>query len=335
MNQQQPINQNNQAPQNQQTTEPLDQGINQIFQVCRRLTKTSFFQSFILGIIILAGIVVGIETNVTITQRYGAVIDIISTLILLVFVIEAILKILAEGHRPWNYFTDAWNLFDFSIVVLSLAEPLLTIDTSFIAILRLARILRVLRLITAIPDLRLLVSTLLRSVSSIAYVGLFLLLLFYMFGTMGVFLFRDNDPRHFSDLGTSMLSLYRVVTLEDWTDIMYINLYGCDLYGYDGIEHLCTQPTPQPMISIIYFVVFVTFGTMIILNLFIGVIMTSMDQAKDERDMNDIIDRKLLESMTIQDDIHLIQDQLEKISIELNLVVSRIEKETLIRENGK
>jgi voltage-gated sodium channel len=78
-----------------------------------------------------------------------------------------------------------------------------------------------------------------------------------------------------------MLSLFRVVTLEDWTDIMYINMYGCDNYGYDNIKNLCNKPDASPLGAAMFFVSFVLLGTMIILNLFVGVIMTGMDEAKE------------------------------------------------------
>ncbi|MDG1477472.1 MAG: ion transporter, partial [Vicingaceae bacterium] len=97
----------------------------------------------------------------------------------------------------------------------------------------------------------------------------------------------DNDPIHYSDLQTSMLSLFRVVTLEDWTDIMYINMFGCENYGYDGNMDLCLNSTPQSALSITYFVSFVLIGTMIFLNLFIGVIMEGMDEAKAEMQLLD------------------------------------------------
>jgi voltage-gated sodium channel len=77
-----------------------------------------------------------------------------------------------------------------------------------------------------------------------------------------------------------MLSLFRVVTLEDWTDIMYINMYGCDQYGYSDTSELCITPSASPLGAALFFVSFVLLGTMIILNLFIGVIMTGMEEAK-------------------------------------------------------
>jgi len=119
------------------------------------------------------------------------------------------------------------------------------------------------------------------------YVSILLLLLFYIYAVAGVFFFGDNDPIHYSDLQTSMLSLFRVVTLEDWTDIMYINMFGCENYGYDGNMDLCLNSTPQSALSITYFVSFVLIGTMIFLNLFIGVIMEGMDEAKADMQLLD------------------------------------------------
>ena len=104
------------------------------------------------------------------------------------------------------------------------------------------------------------------------YVCLLLTLLFYIYGTMAVFLYSENDPVHFKDLQTSMLSLFRVATLEDWTDIMYINMYGSDNYGYEiNVARILTIP-PR---SSDFFSSFVFIGTMVVPNLVIGVIMNS------------------------------------------------------------
>ncbi|MEO0404757.1 MAG: ion transporter, partial [Bacteroidota bacterium] len=153
---------------------------------------------------------------------------------------------------------------------------------SSVAILRLLRLLRVLKLIKALPKLQLLVNSLLKSIPSLGYVSLLLLLLFYIYAVAGVFFFGENDPIHFENLQMSMLSLFRVVTLEDWTDVMYINMFGCENYGYDGNEALCTNSSGNPMLSVAFFVTFVLIGTMIMLNLFIGVIMAAMEESKEE-----------------------------------------------------
>ena len=95
---------------------------------------------------------------------------------------------------------------------------------------RLARLLRVLRLISALPELRLIVETLVRSIPSMANVIALMSIIFYIYAVAGFHLFNDIDPTHWRTLGISLLTLFRIVTLEDWTDIMYISIFGCDTY---------------------------------------------------------------------------------------------------------
>ena len=195
-----------------------------------------------------------------------------------------LIKITAEGKYPQRYFNNAWNIFDFIIVVACLLGPILPIDSSFLPVLRLIRILRVLRLVTAIPKLQILVSCLIKSLPSMFYVSILLALLFYVYGTMGVFLYGENDPIHFRNLQTSVLSLFRIVTLEDWTDIMYINMYVSENYGYSERDLIKWNPdsSDSPVGGALFFVSFVLIGTMIVLNLVIGVIMNSMDESNVE-----------------------------------------------------
>jgi voltage-gated sodium channel len=238
----------------------------------------AWFNHFITAVILLAGVVVGIETYPSMVEAYGEPLHIANWAILAIFIVEIIVKMAAEGSKPWRYFMDSWNVFDFLIVALCL----LPVDVSFVAVLRLARVLRVLKLVTAVPKLQILVGALLKSIPSMFYVSLLLGLLFYLYATTAVFFFGENDPIHFRNLQLSMLSLFRAVTLEDWTDLMYIAMYGCENYGYDGSEALCTASKAQPVFGALFFVSFVLTGTMVILNLFIGVIMNGMEEATAE-----------------------------------------------------
>jgi len=242
------------------------------------IRDTAWFQNFITIAILAAGVVVGFETYPSMVERHGGVLHFLNELILWIFVAEIVVKMGAEGKTFWRYFYDPWNVFDFIIV----AVCFMPFNASFVAVLRLVRLLRVLKLVTAIPKLQVLVGALLKSIPSMFYVSILLFLMFYLYACAAVFLFSENDPVHFSNLQMSFLSLFRVVTLEDWTDVMYIQMYGCADYGYDGMMELCTASVSRPLLGALFFVSFVMLGTMVVLNLFIGVIMNSMDEAQAE-----------------------------------------------------
>lgn len=250
-------------------------------EFCKKVAEAKWFQNSITVAIIIAGVLVGIATYPEFSAKHEDLLELLNKIILWIFVAEVVVKIIAEGKKPWNYFKDGWNVFDFIIV----AAAFMPFGGSSVAVLRLLRLLRVLKLVKALPKLQLLVNALLRSIPSMGYVSILLMLLFYIYAVAAVFFFGENDPIHFGNLQMSMLSLFRVVTLEDWTDVMYINMYGCANYGYDGNMELCTNSSSSPLGAAIFFVSFVLLGTMIILNLFIGVIMNGMDEAREEADM--------------------------------------------------
>ncbi len=247
-----------------------------------RIVGSSIFKNFITSVIILTGIIAGVETDPEFSREHASILSWLNGIVLAIFTVEIALKMIAHGSRPWLFFKDPWNIFDFVIVVASLVP---TDSGQFIVVFRLLRLLRVMRLVRALPALQILVTALLRSIPSMGYIALFLFLLFYVYGIAGVFLFSANDPIHFKDLPNALLSLFRVATLEDWTDVMYIQMKGCAGYEYyagNNYSHLCTKSQAYPIVSPIYFVTFVLMGTMVIMNLFIGVIMTGMEQAHDE-----------------------------------------------------
>ncbi len=251
-------------------------------QTLRGIAEAKWFQNGIILAILAAGVLVGIQTyEVTspAVREMAPTLNVFDQIILWIFVLEIIIKMGAEGRRPWRYFLDPWNIFDFIIV----AVCFLPINAEYAAVLRLLRRLRVLKLVRALPRLQILVGALLKSIPSMGYVSLLLLLLFYVYACAAVSIFGENDPVHFSELPIAMLSLFRVVTGEDWTDIMYIAMYGCDAYGYGGMEALCVKPNAMPVFGALFFSSFMMFGAMIILNLFIGVIMGGIDEADAEQ----------------------------------------------------
>ena len=302
--------------------------VNTVYERCRLIADSRLFQNFVLATIVVAGILVGIQTYGERVSEHESLLNSLDLVILAIFTIEVVVKMLALAPRPLDYFKDSWNVFDFLIVAVALVALLLPdLNAGFVAVLRLVRILRVFKLVKAIPKLQLLVGALLKSIPSMLYVGILLSLLFYIYSTMGVFLFAENDPVHFGDLQTAMLSLFRVVTLEDWTDIMYISIDGCDhpISGYSAAAG-CVDPQGFGVLGAAFFVSFVLIGTMVVLNLFIGVIMTSMDEARLEAEQQHEASQAKLGATSAQLDAPTqeLLNQLDELSGSIELIRSQL-----------
>lgn len=230
------------------------------------------FKGAVLGSIVLGGLIVGLETIPAVHDAVGSLLKFIDRAVIAIFVIEALLKITAAGRRPMRYFGDPWNLFDLSITVVCV----LPLDGRFAQVLRLARVARSLRLIKALPRLRLIVDALLRSLPSFGWIMLLLFLLLYVYSVMGVSLFGANDPERFGTLWASLLTMFGILTLEGWVDIMRDQMSG--IRGPDGAEPPHTSPVAAP----IFFVTFILGGTMVFLNLLVGVIVNSLSESAAE-----------------------------------------------------
>jgi len=250
----------------------------------KQIVAAKPFHHSIVAVILLAGVVAGLETSPEIMARHGGLLLGLDKFILSVFVLEALLKLAAHGRQPWRYFADGWNVFDFLIIVICL----LPVGGPFAAVLRLARALRLLRLVSALPKLQLLVGALLKSLSAMGYVSLLLALLFYIYAVAGIHLFGAHDPKHFGSLPAAFLSLFRLVTLDNWAD-----LFNTQLAHVAGIK------------VTIYFVTLIVFGTMIILNLFIGIIMNSMSEMHAE------IAERESGSATLADELRALEQELK------------------------
>lgn len=251
------------------------------------------FHHFIVAVIVVAGVVAGIETNPAIMEQHGSLLHGLDRIILGIFMIEALLKIAAHGRQPWRYFADGWNVFDFLLIIICL----LPVGGPFAAVLRLARALRLLRLVSALPQLQLLVGALLKSLSAMGYVSLLLGLLFYIYAVAGIHLFGKTDPANFGSLGSALLTLFRIVTLDNWGDIFLI------------------QMNQVPAIKVaIYFVTFIVFGTMIILNLFIGIIMNSMSEMHAEiADRERAHNERETGAATLEDEFKTLEGELKEL----------------------
>jgi len=262
------------------------------------IAEDTRFVNFITFVIVVAGVAVGIGTDKKIARTAGypgGPLDILDQFILWIFFSEVLIKLVAEEMEPLNYFNSGWNCFDFFVVFGSFTPG----GGSLLTMLRLLRLLRVLKLVKSLPQLQVIVTALLMGLNSIGFIAIILFLFFYIFAIIGMILFQKNDPWHFGTLHQAMLTLFRCSTLEDWTDVMYINMYGCDMWFYSDLEGTecvnhwsvdkseggctkCIDPKPQYGLSIVYFVIFIIIGALVLLTLFIGVITTSMEEATND-----------------------------------------------------
>jgi voltage-gated sodium channel len=241
-----------------------------LIEIARKIISSRFFNSLIFSLILLSAVIIGLETYPTFSKKYYDVLSILDKLIIALFTIEIALKIFSYGKKPWVYFSDPWNVFDFIIVAICLIP---SNDTHYFAVFRILRILRVLRMITVVPKLKLIISALLKSIPSMGYIIMLIGILFYVYAIVGVFLFGATDPMHFGDLHHTFVTLFKVLTLEGWTDIMNVHIFG--KFVTENMQIISIWP-------FFYFSSFILIGAMIIMNLFIGVIMNSMEESKKE-----------------------------------------------------
>ena len=224
---------------------------------CQRVVAAKSFEKIIIAFILLSALLVGLETSPDLVANYGNWLQLGNILVISCFAIEAALKLGSVAPRFSMYFHNGWNVFDFSILVFSL----LPISGQYVMVARLLRVLRTLRLISAWPRMRVLVGALIQSLSSIFSILFLFSILAYIYAVMGYFLFSHIDPKHWGSLGLALLSLFKIVTLENWSGLLgYVS--GAQPYAW------------------LYFVSFIVLGTFVIVNLFIAVMLSNMENAE-------------------------------------------------------
>ena len=218
---------------------------------------------FILGVIMFNAVLLGMETSTMITSRIGGLIKILDTLCLIVFIIEIAAKLFA--HRL-KFFRDGWNVFDFIVVGIALMPA-----AEAFSVLRALRVLRVLRVLSAAPSLRKVVEGFLRALPGMGSVFLLVSIIFYIASVMATKLFAADFPEWFGSLGLSAYSLFQIMTLESWSM---------------GIVRPVMEVHPHAWA---FFVPFILVTTFAVVNLVVGLIVNSMQDAHEE-DANDQTD---------------------------------------------
>ena len=225
------------------------------FQIKFQLIRDNkVFEMFVIAIIIFSSLMIGMRTY-DLHSYVENVLWVLDYAVTLFFLTEILIRMAAEP-RFIDFFKKGWNVFDFVIVVVSLI-PL--DDSEYALIARMLRLFRVMRLISFIPELRVLVSALISALPRMGYVALLMFIIFYLYAVIGNLLFGALNPVLWGDLGISLLTLFRVATFEDWTDVMY---EAMTLYG----------------LSWIYFVSFIFFSAFVFLNMMIGIVVEVLDE---------------------------------------------------------
>ncbi len=226
-----------------------------------RLRQNQMFELFVISVIVLSALVIGAKTYAMPSAVLQAFV-VLDTAITVFFLVEILVRMVAEGNLR-RFFRQGWNVFDFVIVVASL----IPVEDSEAALLgRLLRIFRVLRLVSVIPELRVLLNAFLQAIPRMGYVALLMFLVFYIYGAIGSMLFHAINPDLWSNITVSMLTLFRVATFEDWTDVMY--------------ETMAVYP-----LSWVFYLTFIFIVAFVFLNMMIGIVLETLqrehESAKD------------------------------------------------------
>lgn len=216
------------------------------------------FAQFITGVILINAVLLGMETAPSLMERFGPVIVLLDTICLAIFVAEIAMKLITTGHR---FFTNGWNIFDFVIVGIALVP-----GAGGLSVLRALRILRVLRVISVAPRLRRVVEGFISALPGMASVFLLMAILFYIGAVISTKLFSESFPGWFGDLGLSAYTLFQIMTLESWS--MGIVRPVMEVYPYAWL----------------FFVPFIMVTTFAVVNLLVGLIVNSMQDAHHAED---------------------------------------------------
>lgn len=221
----------------------------------RRLVDHPMTERLVIALIVVNAITLGLETSASVTAEWGGLLQVLDRLLLTVFVAELVARMVVRGPR---FFADPWNVFDFVVVGIALLPA-----TGSLSVLRSLRILRVLRLITAVPSLRAVVSALVGALPGMGSIMLLLMLIFYVGAVMATKLFGETHEDTFGSIGASMLSLFQVMTLDAWSD---------------GLMRPMLEKHPHAWL---FFIPFVLVSAFIVLNLFIGVVVSALETERD------------------------------------------------------
>ncbi|MFT4714366.1 MAG: voltage-gated sodium channel [Candidatus Azotimanducaceae bacterium] len=224
------------------------------FSSFQSIYKNRLFEAFIIFIIITSAMLVGAKTY-DLPEPFIGLIGVLDWVVTGIFVVELTIRFAAEENKL-KFFNSPWNLFDTVIVVVSLIP---IENTDMVLVARLVRVFRVMRMVSFIPELRILLNSLLIALPRLGYVMLLMFIIFYIYAAVGSLFFESINPFLWGDIARAMLTLFRVMTFEDWTDVMYETM---EVYGW----------------SWAFFVSFIFLTAFAFLNMVIGIVVNVLEE---------------------------------------------------------
>jgi len=252
------------------------------------LRSNKLFELFVISIIIFSALVIGAKTY-DISPAALWFVHLLDWFITFFFLTEITIRFLGEKNKK-EFFKHGWNIFDTLIVVTSL----IPVEDSELAIIgRLIRIFRVLRMVSIIPELKMLLNSLLIALPQLGYIVALMFIIFYIYAAIGSTFFAAINPVLWDDISISMLTLFRVMTFEDWTDVMY--------------ETMTIYP-----ISWVYYLSFIFFTAFAFLNMVIGVVVNVLNEEHERIRKEQVQDSEQITLEKLDDKI----EELKKLIIQ-------------------
>ena len=223
-----------------------------------RVVDSPPFTAVVVATIAVNAVVLGLQTYEGVVDRWGDLLDLVNAACLAVFVVELAIRMGSYWPRPLRFFRNGWNIFDF-VVVMAVFVPGIRQNAT---LLRLLRLLRVVRIVRVLPDLRVLLLGVWKSVPPLASIGAVTAMILFVYGMVGWIWFGDELPEEWGNIGRGMLTLFVMLTLENFP--LYMD------------EAMDVEPWAW-----VYFVSFILVAAFIVLNVLIGVVLNSMEEARE------------------------------------------------------
>ena len=260
------------------------------------------FDAFIIIVIIASALLVGVKTY-PIAGWLVQLVDVLDLLITVIFVVEISVRFLGE-RRKRDFFKSGWNWFDSIIVMVSLIP---IEDSDIVLVARLIRVFRVLRMISIIPELRILLNSLIQALPRLGYVAALIFIIFYIYAAVGTLFFENINPELWGNIALAMLTLFRVMTFEDWTDVMYETM---EVYPFSWAFYLS----------------FIFLTTFAFLNMVIGIVVNVLEEEQAKAD-TDNPERSSLRNL---------HDEIQEVRALVERIESRIvESSGAIKDDNK